>query len=417
MAVFFRVLVVVSIAMVFLNCKQKKKEQPSNVSEEATIQFIENPSEERSALPRLFSNGNELYFSWTQTKDTTDYLKYAVLKNETWQAVETVTSGTDWFTNWADFPAIAENNGSVLTNTLQRSAGGTYTYDIKLNLFSSETRQWKNDLFLHTDGTQSEHGFVAIQPYEESSFFVSWLDGRNTTGGHESHKQHSEPGAMTLRSAVVHSDGTLTDETEIDARVCDCCNTAAAITANGPIVAYRDRTDQEIRDISIVRWENEAWTTPQILGTDAWNIAGCPVNGPAIAAIDTTVAVAWFTGANEQPKVYVAFSDNAGATFKTPVRMDSSEAMGRVDIALLTTNEAVICWMETDGPQTYVMVSKVLADGTKGKSIQVTKIENGRSSGFPQMEVYQNKLYFAWTEFTSDTEPFVKMSYLAVEQL
>ena len=45
--------------------------------------------------------------------------------------------------NWADFPAIAENNGSILTNVLQKSAEGTYTYDIRLQLFSKQKNTWK----------------------------------------------------------------------------------------------------------------------------------------------------------------------------------------------------------------------------------------------------------------------------------
>ncbi|OAB81522.1 hypothetical protein [Cochleicola gelatinilyticus] len=417
MFLLLRTILLWSVVVFCVSCKQKNNKDSSVSSETTKVEFIENPSEENSALPRLFGSENGLFFSWVETKDTTDFLKYSVLKDASWESVETVTSGTDWFTNWADFPVIAENNGSILTNILQRSANGTYTYDIKLNLFSSETQRWNKNFILHKDGTKSEHGFVSMQPYGEESFFITWLDGRNTTGGHEGHDQHSSAGAMTLRSAVVHTDGSIANETELDSKVCDCCNTAAAITSKGPIVAYRDRSDEEIRDVSILRWENNKWTAPQTLGNDAWKIAGCPVNGPAISAIDASVAVAWFTGANELPKVYAAFSEDNGATFKNPIRMDSSEAVGRVDIALITATEAVVCWLETDGAQTYIMASKISDDGEKGEAIEIANIESGRSSGFPQMELYNDKLYFAWTEFSKEKQPFIKMSYLAIEQL
>ena len=36
---------------------------------------------------------------------------------------------------------------------------------------------------------------------------------------------------------------------EIDARVCDCCQTDAAMTSEGAVLIYRDRSDDEIRDL------------------------------------------------------------------------------------------------------------------------------------------------------------------------
>src|SRR3546814_12785264 len=66
-----------------------------------------------------------------------------------------------------------------------------------------------------------------------------------------------------------------------------------------------------------------------------WKIAGCPVNGPAIAAAGNDAVVAWYSAANDVPKVQVARSTDAGDSFAAPVVVDEGEAVqGRPDVAL-----------------------------------------------------------------------------------
>ena len=68
------------------------------------------------------------------------------------------------------------------------------------------------------------------------------------------------------------------------------------MTAEGPVVVYRDRSEaeKEIRDISIVRLKGKKWSAPRPVFQDGWRLNGCPVNGPAVAAAGRRVAVAWF---------------------------------------------------------------------------------------------------------------------------
>ena len=49
----------------------------------------------------------------------------------------------------------------------------------------------------------------------------------------------------------------------------------------GPVAVYRDRSPEEIRDISVVRLVDGVWTEPAPVHADNWMIEGCPVNGPA----------------------------------------------------------------------------------------------------------------------------------------
>jgi hypothetical protein len=346
----------------------------------------------------------------SKKNDSITTLKYSKFNGDTWTSPSKIISGSDWFVNWADFPAIAENNGNVLTNVLQKSADGTYTYDIRLQLFSKNKNTWKNNFLLNLDGKKSEHGFVSMLPYNENSFFVTWLDGRTLVDVPKEKEQ------MTLRGAFVNVEGEITNDVLLDDRTCECCNTAATIVANGPVVIYRDRSKQEIRDISIVRLVNGKWTNPKTVYKDNWEIPGCPVNGPAIDSFKDAVALAWFTAENDKPRVQVIFSDDQGATFGIPYRIDTGNAIGRVDLVMLDKDNAVISWMEPDGVDTLIQILKIASDGTKSLPVTITKTRSERSSGFPQMELLNDKLFIAWTSL-ENKEPTIKIASVLTSKL
>lgn len=411
-------LFVVSIGMISCKTETKKETTSLDFSSETSV-ILENPVSGNSSLPKLFKSDDNLFLSWTEKKDSTTTLLYSSYKNGNWTPSEAIISGRDWFVNWADFPAIAENNGNILTSFLQKSAQGTYTYDVKLNVFASEAKQWNTDIILHNDGTKSEHGFVSMLPFEAHSFFVTWLDGRNTisNGGH-GHSDHSEHGggAMTLRSAIVDANGTITKRRELDSRICDCCQTSAAQTENGPVVVYRDRSDTEIRDIAIVRFVDGTWTEPQTIGNDHWEISGCPVNGPSVSSINNNLAVAWFTGVDEIPKVQISFSENNGESFGMPIRVDAGFALGRVDVAMNSNTEALVSWMETVENATLIRLVKVTNKGAVGTPITISQTSAERASGFPQLEVVQNTAFVVWTAIKDETST-IKISEQSLNTL
>jgi len=411
-------------SIVFLQCKDAASSKSKKLdSQNAVVDSLSNPTKIDSQTPRLFSSAATLYMSWVTFKDDLDYLYYSSYTGNTWSTPEVIASGNTWFTNWADFPAIAQNNGSLLSSYLQKSDKAAYSYDVKLNYKNRDSTSWKKNFLLHTDGTKTEHGFVSmIAANNQDEFFVTWLDGRNTIESdptdHEN-GNHTGPGAMTLRGAMVDIQGNVINSKELDHRICDCCQTSAAMTLNGPVVLYRDRTHEEIRDISIVRWQaDNTWSAPKTIHTDNWQIAGCPVNGPAVAAFEKNLAVAWFTAANEIPKVQVVFSSNNGETFGKPIHINTQETLGRVDIVALNNTEAVVSWMERDiNDIAYVQIAKITNSGEKGPTITLTKTNAGRASGFPQIELLNGSIYAAMTLLDETNTPSIKTMRVRVEDL
>ncbi|WP_282117948.1 hypothetical protein [Maribacter aquivivus] len=372
------------------------KEEPKNIQPEAPVNAIEemsSPAGDSSALPHLMSNKDVALLSWVEiSNDTVATMRYSELTDGEWQEAQNICSGTDWFVNWADYPMITENNGNLWSHVLKKSTEGTYSYDVKMNVKPKGTTDWKTNVDLHTDGTPTEHGFVSIVPYN-NNFFVNWLDGRNTV-----ENESGERGAMTLRGGVVSTTGELLEEYELDNSTCDCCQTTSVITDNGPVVVYRNRSDDEIRDISIVRQVKGEWTAPKVIHEDDWQIKGCPVNGPKVDALGNNLVVAWFTGTSNKQKVQIAFSSDGGAEFSEPVSVAEGTIMGRVDVLWMDEDKAVVSWMEANDKTALFNAMLVHKDGTTSKKQLITTMVDSRKSGFPQMEMVEETLYFAWTE-------------------
>jgi hypothetical protein len=228
---------------------------------------------------------------------------------------------------------------------------------------------------------------------KDGSLAAVWLDGREMKG-HEAGHGH---GNMTLRYVRIKRDGALADEAVLDAKVCECCQTSAAMTADGPVVVYRDRSDGEIRDISVIRLEDGKWSQPRWVAQDGWQINGCPVNGPAVAASSRRVAVTWFTGAEKAQRVKLAFSSDSGASFGEPVAVGDGAPVGRVDVLLLDDESAMVCWLEKTPAGGEVRVRRVWPNGKRDRAITVAASGTARSNGFPQMAAAGNMLVFAWT--------------------
>ncbi len=372
--------------------------QLSRPATEPPIARLRTPAAEGSGQPNLHtSDAGEVYMSWIEPGPAEGYLlRFSKWTSKGWTDPSTVASGERWFVNWADFPALAVADGFMGAHFLALNGPRSYDYDIRLTLSRDGGSTWSAPLTPHRDGVQAEHGFVSLLPWEER-LGVVWLDGRHSASGHGS-------GAMTLRFATVDSQGEIQDEVELDDRVCDCCQTSAARTAEGLIVAYRDRSPEEIRDIGLVRLVNGQWTEPQIVHQDKWQIGGCPVNGPAVVAQDRDVAVAWYTQPEDLGRVNLAFSSDSGQTFGPPVAVDDGETMGRVDAVMLADRSVVVSWIEFVGEEgAEIRLRRVHPDGRQSPSAIITPTESSRKAGFPRLASLGDDLLVAWTQAAAET--------------
>ena len=348
-----------------------------------------------SRYPNLTETDRGMAIIWFEPIQEGHALKWSEFNGRMWSNPVIITSGEDYFINWADFPSIFYNGKNhFAVHWLEKNGSGPYDYVVKVAQSHNRGRSWSTPIIPHRDKKKGEHGFVSFFNINDNKIGLVWLDGRNMLA--DSHEDGY--GQMTLYSTTVDKDGGLGKEILLDERVCECCPTSAIEIGNEVLVAYRDRSLTEIRNINLVRWDGSAWKKPQILHDDNWKIAGCPVNGPKLAVQGNNVAAVWYTSPSEQSSIYISISKDGGDNFNDPVRLDSGKPIGRVDCIWLDRDKVLVSWMEMGAESTNVIFSTVSLAGQKSRSMIATQISPGRASGHPVISHYRQHIFLTWTE-------------------
>jgi hypothetical protein len=368
-----------------------------------------------SAQPQLTASADGVILSWLETRDDTATLKFSERSATGWSEARSVATGRDWFVSWADVPSVLRlRDGTLVAQWLKAVDLATEAYDIRVSTSRDEGRTWTRPFAPHRDGTRTQHGFVSLFEWPASADARSdlgliWLDGRNQA----LKANETEGGAMGLRYARFDVRAPAPRDTPradgpVDDRVCECCPTSVAVTSDGVIAAFRDRSPREIRDIHTTRFENGAWTPPTPVHVDNWDIESCPVNGPAIAAQGRTVVVAWFTVTDDTGHANVAFSGDAGRTWGQAIQVDDRASRGQVDVELLDDGSAAVTWIEFEDQRSRFKVRRVDAAGARSEALEITAgpgaadaADARRVSGIPRLAKMGNDLIFAWAESQS----------------
>jgi hypothetical protein len=397
------ILLVVSLATAALTAIPPWQ-QPPTKPWAIIVEPMGSPAAAGSGQPQLSVSARGVILSWMERTGQTATLKFAERTAAGWSSPHVVASGTDWFVNWADVPSVVRlTDGALAAHWLQKSGPGTYAYDVRLSYSKDEGKTWSASFMPHSDGTKTEHGFASLFQMPGAGLGLVWLDGRGMKP-QPAHGAHggASAGAMSVRFASFDRGWKRTTEVPVDLRACECCPTSATVTAEGPIAAFRDRSDGEVRDIYVSRFENGRWTEPKAVHEDGWKTAACPVNGPMLSAQGRNVAIAWFTLEKEQGRALMAFSKDAGRTFGPPIRLDDNGALGRVDVELMPDGSAVGSWIEFADRRAQFRVRRVEASGARSLSVTVSALAGTRASGYPRIARHEDELVFAWTESADD---------------
>ncbi|HET9360526.1 MAG TPA: sialidase family protein [Vicinamibacterales bacterium] len=353
------------------------------------------PAPEGSAYPQLTSSPRGAILSWLEQEDATTTLAFSERTSAGWSANRQVAKGDDWFVTSADIPSVLRlTNGTLVANWYPTTDALIEAYETRLSYSSDEGKTWSKPISPHHDGTKTQHGFVSLFELAGGVGLV-WLDGRDQ----EQNTTDPLGGSMALYFASFDTQWKQTAETRVDARVCECCQTAAVATTDGVLTAFRDRSPEEVRDIKVSRLDNGAWTSAQSVHDDNWKIDACPVNGPALSARGRDVAVAWFTAEGDKGRAFAAFSQDAGRTWSAPIRLDNGVSSGHVDIEWLDDGSAAASWVEFADQRSRLRVRRVWPSGARSDAVEPPG--SVRVSGYPRMTRAGDELILAWTDSES----------------
>lgn len=347
------------------------------------------------------------WLTWMETAaDKTVALKFATFDTDArkWSAARTIASGPDLNAGTSDVPAVTvgpngqatalwyvKNPPSPQTAHLHHGAG--------YNAVTSSTRDggatWSTPTRLSKESEINE--FTALTTLADGRVLAVWLDARvkKVMGAMLDHaKVH--PGmklSQQLYSRIVAPAEAVTADTPdtlIEYSVCDCCHTSLAAFPDGTaLLVYRGRSEEEARDVRVTRFRGHTWDEPRTLNNDDWRIAGCPVNGPQLVSDGGRVGVAWFTAAENDPRVVASFSPDAGARFLLPLKLSEPKPVGRASLVMLRSTALLVAWVDANGA---LALRRVTPDYGLNATVTLTKPEAGRLKGPPRLALVRNYL-------------------------
>jgi hypothetical protein len=352
-----------------------------------TAETLANPAAAGSLQPNWSAtpDGNAV-LSWIEpTKDGSFSLRYAVRRGSNWSEARTIAEHRHFFRHPAEVPEVmALGDKQWMAHWVEMPKEGSEAEFLYVSS-STDGVHWTAPAIAHKDRSEVQHGLVSMVASGNGEASLFWLE---TPKG--------EDGPGYLMRTLVNATGLEIKEERLDPDVCSCCPTAVTKTAKGLLVAYRAHTAEDIRDISVIRFENNRWSLPKNVHADNWKINACPTNAAAVAAKGDRVGLAWYTAAQDAPKVQVIFSADSGTTFTKPVVVSTGHAYGYTALALDDDGSAIVSWLEQGKDNAArVLAREITAAGVAGPVVQLA--EGGRMAlGYPKILHTTGGTFIAW---------------------
>ncbi len=137
----------------------------------------------------------------------------------------------------------------------------------------------------------------------------------------------------------------------------------AALASDGTVwVVWRKIFSGNVRDIVVASSMEKGATFSQSMrvSKDGWAFEGCPPRSPSVAFDrQGRLYVGWYTeGTDEQPRIYLAVSDDRGRTFPEPVSLHASMTSlpDHLRMAVHGDGTVIAVWEEVTGVQKWVVM-------------------------------------------------------------
>jgi hypothetical protein len=225
---------------------------------------------------------------------------------------------------------------------------------------------------VNDDRKPGVHGMHSLAVSADGRVYVAWLDERNVeapkpSAGGPVHA-HTESNREVYFASSEDGGRTFSPNRKVASEVCPCCKTSLAVGEDGRVyVGWRQVLPGDFRHVAVASSVDggQTFSSAAVVSDDRWELKGCPVSGPALAAGgDGFLRVLWYTaGEAGQPGLYWSESHDGGRTFSQSRML--AETGGRGTPTLLTGGGRGLTtvWEGADGDSPALMQTQVGGDG------------------------------------------------------
>ncbi len=370
---------------------------------------LSTPVPVRSITPRVtaLADGSAILTWLEPNEDGTAEFRLSLRRDSAWTQPATIAKGFLFSRDRGSAPGvIALSSGSLIAYWSQKPASqdpSGSAIELFMAVSSDGGSHWSSPALVNRSVAQpgEDNGYASGAALNESDVALIWLDGRNWEKDKRVH----------LMSRNLRADGTMSEVSLLDPDTCTCCSTALVRTASGLLAAYRGHTPQNIRDISLIQNQAGAWSQPRIAHPDRWHIEACPVNGPHLDTHGARTALIWFSAPQDQPAVKLAFSEDGGVTFATPLRIDTGNAIGRAQVILLPHQSAVAFWLENKSGTARLLARHIYNNALHDEPFELSR---GGNIGYPHGARSADGVLLTWAEKDKESVSRVRAGLLKI---
>lgn len=295
------------------------------------------------------------------------------------EAPALAAAGDDVFLTWAlTHPKLTTDKPFSNELRLSRSKDGGKTF--------------LSSILVNDDEQVIGHSFDSIHVAPDGVLHVAWIDGR---------EGKKESGTFVTRST--DHGRTVAKNLKVDENTCVCCRTSLTTGPDGTLyVAWRKVLPDDLRETVVARSTDggSTFSSPVIVGQDHWVFPGCPHRAASIGTDRLgRLYVVWYTeGVDETPAVFLAYSDDRGATFSPKQKLNVSKGTfpDHPQMAVDPEGRLVIVWEEQSPVRREVVMSLSL---DRGQTFSAPQKLNEKKGQTPSLSINAKGLAaLAWME-------------------
>lgn len=267
-----------------------------------------------------------------------------------------------------------------------------FSNELRLSRSRDGGKTFLPSILVNDDEQVIGHSFDSIHVAPDGVLHMAWIDGR---------EGKKEPGTFVTRST--DRGRTVAKNFKVDEDTCVCCRTSLTTGPDGTLyLAWRKVLPGEIRETVVARSTDggSTFSSPVIVGHDRWVFPGCP-HRPASIGTDRLgrLYVVWYTeGVDETPTVFLAYSDDRGATFSPKQKLNVSKGTfpDHPQMAVDPEGRIVIAWEEQSPVRREVVMSVSL---DRGQTFSAPQKLNDKKGQTPTLSINSKGLAaLAWME-------------------
>ena len=398
-----RIAAMMFVAILILSCVGCERNR------KLIVQQLTPPATTGLAPKLTIDHGGNAVLSWLEKlPESQGRLRFAVQDQGGWTSPLTATEGSLSTEEFASAFVLSPRPQQFVAFWTQIKDHNHDSWS-EFGYFShsaDDGKTWSHAESLATDFSKTEHSYLSAAVLNSGAVGVTWLDGRETA------KIPYPAGHYHLMAGVLDPDGHYSGEKMLDDNVCTCCPTSSVSLGDQMLIGYRDRTQDEIRDMNTMRvGEKLQIDGPYTVHHDGWRINACPTNGPALAVRGNKLVVAWFTDANG-PRLFVASSHDGGKQFSEPKEVSgTARTVGHPSIALLPDGSAILVWIESGNPESRLLAQEVRSNGSLGSTVEIA---HGSGFGYPSMQAQGDSVLLTWMQ-SGKTEPSLHLARIGLD--